>query len=94
MVVLSVDVTLQDGTRLSERVEAVRGTVRNPMGRDEVVAKARDPIEPVLGSMVSSRLIAMLLAIDTNPDTPRAIGPLLRQAERKLQRGGAVFQRE
>ena len=29
-----VEITLNDGTRLSERVEAVRGTVRNPMPRD------------------------------------------------------------
>jgi 2-methylcitrate dehydratase PrpD len=72
-----VDVTLHDGTRLSERVEAVRGTVRNPMDGDEVVAKARDLIAPVLGSAMSSRLIATLLAIDTNPDI-RALGPLLR----------------
>ena len=35
-----VEVALRDGTRFSERVEAVRGTVRNPMDRDEVVAKA------------------------------------------------------
>ena len=44
-----VEVTLSDGTTLTERVEAVRGTVRNPMTRDEVVAKARDLIAPVLG---------------------------------------------
>ena len=78
-----VEVALRDGTRLSERVEAVRGTVRNPMDRDEVVAKARDLIEPVLGSAMSSRLIATLLAIDTNPDI-RALGPLLRQARRTV----------
>ncbi|HET9568904.1 MAG TPA: MmgE/PrpD family protein, partial [Vicinamibacterales bacterium] len=39
-----VDVTLNDGTTLSDRVDAVRGTVRNPMTRNEVVDKARDLI--------------------------------------------------
>ena len=34
-----VEVTLRDGTRFSERVEAVRGTVRNPMERDESLPK-------------------------------------------------------
>ena len=39
-----VEITLADGTTLSEQVEAVRGTVRNPMPRVEVVDKARDLI--------------------------------------------------
>jgi hypothetical protein len=34
-----VDVTLRDGTRFSERVEAVRSTVRNPLERDEIGAQ-------------------------------------------------------
>lgn len=76
-----VEVALRDGARLSERVAAVRGTVRTPMDRDEVVAKARDLMAPVVGSAASSGLIATLLAIDTNPDI-RALGALLRQAQR------------
>ncbi len=36
-----VEITLTDGTRLSDRVEAVRGTPRNPMPRGEVVDKAQ-----------------------------------------------------
>jgi len=43
-----VEVTLNDGTKLTERVEAVRGTPENPMTRDEVVAKCRDLMAPVL----------------------------------------------
>src|SRR5262249_26969371 len=42
-----LDVTLTDGTKLTERVTAVRGTPDNPMTRDEVVAKARDLITPI-----------------------------------------------
>jgi hypothetical protein len=34
-----VDVTLRDWTRFSERVEAVRSTVRNPLERDEIGAQ-------------------------------------------------------
>src|SRR5947209_6874413 len=37
-----VEIELTDGTRLSERVSAVRGTPRNPMSRAEVTDKARD----------------------------------------------------
>ena len=52
-----VDVTLNDGTTLSDRVEAVRGTVRNPMTRNEVVDKARDLIAPVIGPPTAQKLI-------------------------------------
>jgi 2-methylcitrate dehydratase PrpD len=76
-----VEVTLRDGTRLTERVEAVRGTVRNPMGEDEVVAKARDLIEPVLGGATASRLIAAILALEQNSDI-RSLRPLLQRPRR------------
>jgi 2-methylcitrate dehydratase PrpD len=72
-----VEVALRDGKRHSERVEAVRGTPRNPMGRDEVVAKARDLIEPVLGGATADRLIAKLLALETLGDI-RELRPFLQ----------------
>src|SRR6202049_2977016 len=59
-----VEVTLTDGTRLSERVERVRGTPENPMSRDEVVAKARELMTPVLGSETCSNLIERVLGLD------------------------------
>ena len=73
-----VEVTLTDGTRLSERVEAVRGTPRKPMSRAEIVAKARDLIGPVLGAARGSALIDALLALDTLADV-RALRPLLQR---------------
>jgi 2-methylcitrate dehydratase PrpD len=72
-----VEVTLNDGTRLSERVDAVRGTPRNPMTRDEIVAKARDLMTPVLGMGQTARLIDAVLAIDTLRDVAM-LRPLLR----------------
>ena len=74
-----VELTLKDGTRLSERVQAVRGTVRNPMPRTEVVDKARDLIAPVLGSTTAQRLIDAILAIETVKDI-RTLRPLLQKA--------------
>jgi len=56
-----VEVTLTDGTHLSERVESVRGTPENPMRRDEVVAKARDLMMPVLGAAQCGNLIEKVL---------------------------------
>jgi len=74
-----VDVTLNDGTMLSDRVEAVRGTVRNPMPRGEVVDKARDLIAPVTGSDNAQKLIDAVFALESLKEI-RALRPLLQRA--------------
>jgi 2-methylcitrate dehydratase PrpD len=74
-----VEVTLNDGTKLSERVEAVRGTPENPMSREEVVAKARDLIAPVLGATKCDALIDKLLNLETIKDI-HELRPLLQRA--------------
>ena len=74
-----VEITLADGTTLSEQVEAVRGTVRNPMPRVEVVDKARDLIAPVLSTATAEKLIDTLLTIEAVRDI-RALRPLLQKA--------------
>jgi 2-methylcitrate dehydratase PrpD len=63
-----VEIELIDGTRLSERVSAVRGTPRNPMSRTEVIEKARDLTAPVLGRETSERLIETVYAIEKVAD--------------------------
>jgi 2-methylcitrate dehydratase PrpD len=73
-----VEIDLTDGTRLSERVDAVRGTPRNPMSRAEVIDKARDLIAPVLGRETAERLIQTVYAVDGVKDV-RALGPLLQR---------------
>ena len=73
-----VELTLKDGTQLSEWVRDVRGTADNPMTRDEVVEKARDLIAPVLGTATCSNLINKLLALETIKD--------LRELRPDLQR--------
>jgi len=74
-----VDVTLNDGTTLSDRVDAVRGTVRNPMTRNEVVDKARDLIAPVIGPPAAQKLIDAVFALETLKEI-RALRPLLQRA--------------
>lgn len=71
-----VEITLNDGTRLSERVEHVRGTPENRMSREEVVAKARDLMGPVLPPKSTSALIERLLALD-KLHSVRELRPLL-----------------
>jgi 2-methylcitrate dehydratase PrpD len=76
--VATVEIDFTDGTRLSERVSAVRGTPRNPMSRAEVIDKARDLIAPILGRETSARLIETVFAIETVTDI-RSMRPLLQR---------------
>lgn len=59
-----VEITLADGTKLSERVTAVRGTPSNPMTRAEVVAKARELMAPVLGKANAGNIIDRMLGLE------------------------------
>jgi 2-methylcitrate dehydratase PrpD len=77
--VADVEIVLSDGTRLAERVTAVRGTPRNPMTRAEVIAKARDLIAPVLGAAQAARLVTTVFALEDVADV-RALRPLLQRA--------------
>jgi 2-methylcitrate dehydratase PrpD len=72
-----VEVTLTEGTRLTERVSAVRGTAENPMTRDEVVAKCRDLMAPVVGASGAGKLIARVLELERTNDI-RELRPLLQ----------------
>lgn len=74
-----VEVTLTDGAKLSERVEAVRGSAENPMNREEIVAKSRDLLTPVIGADQCNRLIDRVLNIETVKDV-RELRPLLQAA--------------
>jgi 2-methylcitrate dehydratase PrpD len=73
-----VELTLNDGTQISERVEAVRGTSDNPMTRDEVSAKARDLTAPSLGAAKSAKLISSVLSIESLKDI-RELRPFLQR---------------
>jgi hypothetical protein len=71
-------VTLTDGTELTEAAEPVRGTIRNPMTSDEILAKCRDLITPVLGQSASARLIQSVLDLDRVSDV-RSLRSLLQK---------------
>jgi len=74
-----VEITFADGSRVSERVEAVRGTAENPMTPEEVVAKCRDLLSPVLGAPKSGRLIDAVLGLESVKDV-RTLRPLLQRS--------------
>ena len=66
-----VEVTLADGSQLTQRVDAVRGTSDNPMTRDEVVAKCRELVPK------SAKLIETVLALESVKNV-RELRPLLQ----------------
>jgi 2-methylcitrate dehydratase PrpD len=72
-----LELTLRDGTQLRQRVDNVRGTPENPMTREEVLAKSRDLITPVLGERKCTELIAKVMSLETVRDI-RAFRPLLQ----------------
>ena len=72
-----VELTLKDGTHLTERVEHVRGTPENPISREEVIAKARELMTSTLGAEASSKLIERVFALENVKDI-RELRPLLR----------------
>jgi len=74
-----VEVALTNGKVLTERVEAVRGTADNPMTREEVAAKARELMTPVLGAPATAKLIERILDLE-NVKNVRDLRPLLQKA--------------
>jgi 2-methylcitrate dehydratase PrpD len=74
-----VEIALSDGTQLSERNDTVRGTPEDPMSREEIVAKARDLIIPVLGNETCTKLIDRVFALEQVKDV-RELRPLLQHA--------------
>ena len=74
-----VEVTLADGTHLRQRVDNVRGTPENPMTREEILAKARDLVTPVLGAEKCAALLHKIFDLESVSDI-RALRPLLQLA--------------
>ena len=73
-----VEVTLSDGTRLTERVEAVRGTAQNPMPREEIIEKCQELIAPFLGPAKCKRLIDDVFSLERLADV-RGLRPSLQR---------------
>lgn len=72
-----VEILTRDGRRLRHHTRAVRGTATNPMTRDEVAAKSRDLLRPVIGARRTERLIDTIWRIERVRDV-RQLRPLLQ----------------
>jgi 2-methylcitrate dehydratase PrpD len=73
-----VEVTLTDGKVVSDRVGNVRGTMENPMTRDEIIAKARDLMTPVLGASKCQALIDRVFDLESVRNVTQ-LRPLLQR---------------
>lgn len=74
-----VEITFGDGTTITERNDSVRGSPENPMTSEEVAAKGRDLIVPVLGNEKCAALIDRLFALEDVTDI-RELRPFLQRA--------------
>jgi len=74
-----VEVTLTDGRMVSDRVGNVRGTMENPMTRDEIIAKARDLMTPVLGASKCQSLIDRVFDLESVRNVTQ-LRPLLQRS--------------
>jgi 2-methylcitrate dehydratase PrpD len=74
-----VEVTLTDGKMVTERVDDVRGTAENPMTREEIIAKARDLITPVLGAATFQKLSERIFDLE-HVKNVRDLRPLLQRS--------------
>src|ERR1700681_1753418 len=74
-----VEISFTDGTQLNEWVRDVRGTADNPMTREEVVAKARELIAPVMGDAKCSGLVEKVLSLESVKDI-RELRALLQRS--------------
>jgi 2-methylcitrate dehydratase PrpD len=71
-----VELRLRDGRELRHHATEVRGTPGNPMPREEVEAKARDLVQPVIGKARTARLCDTVWNLERVTDV-RKLRPLL-----------------
>jgi 2-methylcitrate dehydratase PrpD len=72
-----VEIEMQDGKRLRHHAKAVRGTPDNPMTAQEIDAKARDLVEPIIGATRAERLVTAVGQLETLRSV-RELRPLLQ----------------
>jgi 2-methylcitrate dehydratase PrpD len=73
-----VEITFSDGTTITERNDTVCGSPENPMSSEEVIAKARDLMAPVLGNEKCTKLIESIFALEDIVDIGQ-LRPLLQR---------------
>jgi 2-methylcitrate dehydratase PrpD len=72
-----LEVSLKDGTKLTQDTGPVLGTAENPMTSEQIVAKCRALMSPVIGSSKTDKLIERVMNLEKTRDV-RELRPLLQ----------------
>jgi 2-methylcitrate dehydratase PrpD len=81
-----IQITMADGTQLTQdTVGPVLGTAANPMSREQLMAKSRDLMLPVLGEAQTMRLIDAVMTLEKSSN----IGDLRRLLQRGSRNGAS-----
>ena len=79
-----IQITMTDGTQLTQdTVGPVLGTAANPMSREQLIAKSRDLMLPVLGETQTTRLIDAVMSLEKSSN----VGDLRRLLQRGNRNG-------
>ena len=74
---VNIEVFTRDGSKLEKRVTTFRGKSDNPLTSEEIAAKARELMSPVLGQDRTHELIETVQHLE-DLDSVRSLRPLLR----------------
>ena len=79
-----IQITMVDGTQLTQdTVGPVLGTAANPMSREQLIAKSRNLMSPVLGESQTTRLVERVMSLEKSSN----IGELRRLLQRASRNG-------
>ena len=67
----AVELVLKDGRRGERQVRFAKGHAENPLSSEEVEAKARSLVEPILGRLATDDIIDFIGALESLPDIRR-----------------------
>ena len=73
-----VSIRLRDGRELTQTIEDMPGTSRNPIGREDYLRKFRSNVDGVLSSSRADELASALIRLDEVDDIGRLLRPLRR----------------
>jgi 2-methylcitrate dehydratase PrpD len=81
-----IQITMADGTQFTQdTLGPVLGTAANPMSREQLIAKSRDLMSPVLGESQTTRLIEKVMSLEKSSN----ISELRRLLQRTSRNGAA-----
>jgi 2-methylcitrate dehydratase PrpD len=63
-----VEIALADGRTLSASVQHTKGSPRNPLSPDEIIAKHRSIVAGIVDEQIDDAILDFILRLETKPD--------------------------